>query len=102
MQTEQNKFALIEQIDEVLAGLEVFSPGQDDVLMNMIKIRYENARSALRSEPFSAKKAEHALRFLYSANRAYVGDKTDLDNPLRQLLMKADKLLDDYLSEEKA
>ena len=73
----------------------------EDGLYAMLYIRYQNALSLLREKSPGYSRLQAGLHFLISANRAYVGASSDWEDPLRKLLSEADRLVDQYLHDDK-
>lgn len=99
MNKEKVKEQLKEKIREVISYLEDQGPHEEG-LLSMIDIRYKNALSILCEKNPGHSRLRGSLQFLFSANRAYVGDTGNLQDPLRVLLMEVDKLVDTYLHEK--
>lgn len=96
MEKTKIKRALTEKTREILVYI---GEEPEDSLLQIIKTRYENALSFLQKEEGESRLVT-SLRFLISSNRAYVGDCKDLDDPLRVLLMEADRLIDYFISDK--
>ena len=64
-------------------------------------LRLLHALSLLREKSPGYSRLQAGLQFLISANRAYVGASSDWEDPLRKLLSEADRLVDQYLHDDK-
>ena len=95
---------LSDQVLEVINYLEEHCDYEqlfEDGLYAMLYIRYQNALSLLREKSPGYSRLQAGLQFLISANRAYVGASSDWEDPLRKLLSEADRLVDQYLHDDK-
>lgn len=105
MNRQQVREELTEKIREVISYLEDhfdYDALYEEGLLSMIHTRYKNALSLLCEKNPGHSRVRGAVQFLFSANRAYVGDTGNLQDPLRTLLMEADKLVDTYLHEKES
>ena len=95
---------LSDQVLEVINYLEEHCDYEqlfEDGLYAMLYIRYQNALSLLREKSPGYSRLQAGLHFLISANRAYVGASSDWEDPLRKLLSEEDRLVDQYLHDDK-
>ena len=99
----ETKELLLPKAEQIVGYLEENCSSEalyEGGIFAMLYIRYQNALSALRENPQNSGRLRSALQFLISANRAYIGDHGDWEDPLRQILMEMDKLVDSYLHKE--